>query len=178
MVNKPIAINLLKKKGVGIIDRFISWALTIGRLLVIITETVALAAFLYRFSLDRHLVDLHDEIKIKQTVITATKDSEQSYRNLQDRLLLSSRLTQNENQTVALLQNIYSREKNDLQINTINIAEGHIKIEAVMHSISTLTNFVEALKAYPIINSVSLDRIEDRTSNGSISITMTAKFKK
>ena len=62
-MSDPISINLVKSRKPHFLDRFITWALNAGRLLVIITETVALSAFLFRFGLDREIVDLNDKIK-------------------------------------------------------------------------------------------------------------------
>jgi hypothetical protein len=52
MAKDQISINLLDNKGKSFTEQFLDWALAIGRLLIIVTETVALAAFLYRFSID------------------------------------------------------------------------------------------------------------------------------
>ena len=52
MENSPASINLVKKNEKSSVDKFINWTLSIGRLIVIITEIIAISAFLYRFSLD------------------------------------------------------------------------------------------------------------------------------
>ncbi|HVZ58575.1 MAG TPA: hypothetical protein VG935_02380, partial [Patescibacteria group bacterium] len=96
-MNRQIAlnVNLLKKKGTPNLDIFIHWAITGGRFIVILTETIALAAFLYRFSLDRQIVDLHDQINAKETIVAALKDQEVSYRELQQRILQTKQLSAN-----------------------------------------------------------------------------------
>src|SRR3989344_5628076 len=87
---KSASINLLKSSRNEIFEKFIDWALTIGRLLVIITEIIALSAFIYRFGLDRQLIDLHGTIKSQQAVVSFYKKQEETYRNLQDRLKIAS----------------------------------------------------------------------------------------
>ena len=89
MQKKPISINLLKQQT-SLVDRFIDWALTIGRLLVILTEIVALSAFIYRFSLDRQLIDLHSKITQEQAIANYLNNNEKKYRNLQDRLAIAT----------------------------------------------------------------------------------------
>src|SRR6185312_966933 len=91
-----ITINLAKHRGESFVDRFIRFALTTGRVVVILTEVIALGAFLYRFTLDRTLVDLHDRIQQGQAVVNLLKDNETTFRNLQDRLALASTLTKEE----------------------------------------------------------------------------------
>ena len=61
------SINLLSTKDKSTADIFLFWALYIGRLLVIITEVIALFVFLSRFSIDRKLIDYSDSIKKQQT---------------------------------------------------------------------------------------------------------------
>ena len=63
MAEQVPTINLLPNQGENLTTKFFNWALSIGRLLIILTEMVALATFLYRFGLDAQIVDLHDKIK-------------------------------------------------------------------------------------------------------------------
>lgn len=48
---------------------------------------------------------------------------------------------------------------------------------ANVKSVSSLSSFVDSLKRYPEINSVSIDRIENRPSIGLIKITITTTIK-
>jgi hypothetical protein len=60
-------INLLpkeefEKKPLG---KFLVWALSIGRYIVIFTELIVILAFLSRFKLDRDLADLNQSVREK-----------------------------------------------------------------------------------------------------------------
>lgn len=86
---KGLMINLLPQdsfegKPLG---KFLRWALTYGRYIVVFTELFVILAFLSRFKLDRDLTDLHEEIAQKQAIIEATYDLEDGFRNLQNRLV-------------------------------------------------------------------------------------------
>jgi hypothetical protein len=79
MDNKAqLKINLLKKKSNRSLDVFVRWAITGGRFLVILTETIALGAFLFRFNLDRQIVDLSDRIKVAR--LSVVQSNEEKYR--------------------------------------------------------------------------------------------------
>src|SRR3989344_9329514 len=80
------SINLYKGKSRNFIDRFILWTLSAGRLIIILTEILALSAFLYRFSLDRNLIDLNDKIKNEEIILNYLKKNEENFRSIQDRL--------------------------------------------------------------------------------------------
>src|SRR3989344_9465556 len=106
MDNSPARINLIKKKEVAAFDKFINWTLSIGRLIVIITEIIAISAFLYRFSLDEKLVALHDEIGQKQKQLSLLKRDEENFRNLQDRLSLASKFSEDGTKIFKTFQDI------------------------------------------------------------------------
>ena len=67
MPAKPIEINLLGQEDLKHTPqgRILNWALTYGRDIMIGTEIVVLLAFISRFSLDRKLTDLKEEISQK-----------------------------------------------------------------------------------------------------------------
>ena len=95
MAKNSASINLLRNNKKDTIEHIINWAVTIGRILVVVVELAALAAFLYRFTLDNQLQDLHSKIKQEQTIIELQKKNEDTYRNLQNRLSLISSFTKN-----------------------------------------------------------------------------------
>lgn len=179
MVNNPLStINLAKGKNKNLLDRFLKWALTIGRLIVMLTEIIALSTFLYRFSLDRQLVDLHDKISAKQGMIKLLKSSEEKYRNLQGRLAMASSLSAAGFKTTQIFNDLLSFGTADFIFTNLTISKDSLKIEAKVHSAKTLSNFIKTLKAYPKISSVSLDRIENKTSSATILVAITAVLKK
>lgn len=176
MSNELPTINLFKGRGISFLDKFLTWALTAGRVVVILTEGIALAAFVYRFSLDAKLVNLHDEIKQQKFVIASLKTDEEKYRNLQNKLGVIDSLTKNEQEPVKIFSDIISLAPSDLTINSYNFSEDHIELQATVASLSSLGKFITEIKDYPKIDSVSLDNIENRTTTGEITITLTIKI--
>lgn len=173
-----ITINLVKNRGETLFDRFIGFSLTIGRMLIIGTELVALGAFLYRFTLDRTLSDFHDRIVQQQAVVKLLHDNEVLFRNIQDRLHVSSLLIQQSDTLPTYLIDIANFAPADMNIHTIAVATDAIRIQATIQSVDSLTQFVDKLKAYPPIASVSLDRIDNQTTTATITVSITALLKK
>jgi hypothetical protein len=85
MAARKKEINLLPKEKweTGLIGKLLKWALNVGRYVVVFTELVVIAAFLYRFGLDRQLTDLGEEINQKQAIISSYGDFETKFRRLQ-----------------------------------------------------------------------------------------------
>lgn len=176
MPNNLPSINLAGNKQIPLFDKFIGWSLTIGRLIVILTEVVAVMAFVYRFSLDERLVDLHSAIKQKQNVISVLKSDEDKYRNLQERIALAATFSEKavkSSQTITDIANLASKQA---KVNNLSINNDRVNIAADVSSVSSLADLIETLKNYKNIKSISIDNIENKPAVGlSTSITIMLK---
>ena len=176
MQKSSASINLLKKQT-SLVDRFITWALTVGRLLVILTEIVALSAFIYRFSLDRQLIDLHSKIVQEQAIVNYLKDNEKTYRNLQDRLATAANFSTLGASRLKVFSDIVGFTPQGMSYNNLSLYENRIKVDANVDSVSSLSTFVNSLKNYPAIDTVSIDKIGSKPSSAVIVISITATLK-
>lgn len=174
MEQKAVSINLLKKQG-AFLDKFVDWALTVGRLLVILTELIALSAFLYRFSLDRKLIDLHGKIKQQEAVVKTFKTSEDKYRSLQDRLALASSFSNVGTSKIKIFQDILNFAPNGVRIGNLVMYENRININAAAQNTSSLKTFINSLKTYPKLKKLSLNSIQIKITSG-LAVTLTADF--
>lgn len=170
------SINLVGQ-NLSFVDRFIAWALTIGRIIVIFTEVIALSAFLYRFSLDRQLIDLHSKIKQEQAVLDYLKDYEQTFRDIQNRLSLTSNFGSQAESKIKLMNDIVGFATSGMTFNSIYLQEDRLRVNLTSNSISGVSNFINKLKSYPAIGSVIVEKVEDRTSSASITISITGMLK-
>ena len=175
--NRHPSINLLGDKQGGIFDKFIDWALTIGRLVVILTEVIALSAFLYRFTLDRQLIDLHSQIKQKAAIVGYLKDREETYRNLQDRISVASTFSDSGEKKNKIFNDIINLATEGMTFNDLSLTENNVIINANFKYVSSLTGFANSLKNYSAISGVSLNKIENRLSNAVITVSITASLK-
>lgn len=171
------SINLLKNKE-NFLDEALKWALTVGRLLVIIAEIVAFSSFIYRFSLDRTLIDLHSKIKQEQAVVASLRDQEGRYRNLQERIALATKVSTNDTKNVQIFNDIAKITPIDITYNSFVLSNNDIRIDANVRSITSLTKFIDSLKKYPQISSVNIDRIRNKTASSSIDVFISAKLKR
>lgn len=177
MGNKTSSINLAKKKEKNFVEKFLQWSLTIGRLLVIVTEVIALSAFLYRFVLDRQIIDLHDQIRQKQQIVKFLKPNEDKFRSIQTRLASSSKLASQGAKTTKIFTDILGFKPPDLTFNNLAVSVDLLRIEANVQTIGSLTQFVNSLKKYPQVSSISIDKIENKASNATITVNISAVLK-
>jgi Tfp pilus assembly protein PilN len=176
MAKFSASINLLENKN-KTIDLIVSWAITIGRVLVILVELVALGAFLYRFSLDNQLQTLQSKIKQEQAIVTYQKDSENKYRNLQDRLALISSVSKDAAKNLKTFNDLITLAPSGFTFKVFDLARGKIQLEGNADSVLTLSSFIDKLKTYPLVDNVSLDKIQNNTANATITVGITATLK-
>lgn len=177
MSKKFASINLIKDQKGDLIERVINWSLSVGRILVILTELIALGAFLWRFGLDQQLIDLHTQIKQKQTIVAAFKKNEDEYRNLQNRLSLASNYLSVEEKRLKIYKDILTLKSLGVSFNRISLSFDKITMQISVDSVASLSNFANSLKSYPSIESVSIDKIETKTSSGVIIVGITTILK-
>ena len=81
-------INLLPQSAfeTSFTGRFLQWAVTSGRYIIILTEAVVIVAFLSRFKLDQDLANLSDTIKGQRTLLERQLPLENQFRFTQSRL--------------------------------------------------------------------------------------------
>jgi len=77
-------INLIPKDSFEFspLGRFLSWATTTGRVLVVLTEFVVLLAFGSRFYFDKRVNDLTEEVEQKQVQIETFAETEKQMRKI------------------------------------------------------------------------------------------------
>ncbi len=177
MANKPTSINLLRNEQISVLDKVINWALTVGRLLVILTELIALSSFLYRFSLDRQLIDLHSKIKQEQAIVAILKNNEDKYRNLQDRLSLASNFSKSRSSIPKIFQDVIKFAPPDMTFNSFTLNKNGINVDANVQTTSSLSSFVNSLTNYPAIKNVAINNIENKPLSSSIAVSLTASLK-
>lgn len=176
MANTPASINLFKDKESPLVDKFTQWVLTVGRLIIILTEIIAISAFIYRFSLDERLSNLNSEIKQKQSHLSLLKNDENKYRNLQSRLSLASNFSNESSRVYNTFQEIIGLTPSEIKFINLNLTQNQINMTISILSTSSLKEFVNSLKSYEKIKSVNIENIENRPNSG-IYVIISAQLK-
>jgi Tfp pilus assembly protein PilN len=175
MSKKPASINLLTRKQT-LTDVILVWALTTGRLIIIIVETVALSAFLYRFTLDRQIADLNEDIKQKQAIIEFYKKDEAKFRLLQTKLITLTDVEKKSMSTSETMNDIVSIARNKAILQNMTIQDDSVQITAITPSISLMNSFISGLKSYPKAKTVNISQIENDPETNQISLSLEISF--
>lgn len=175
-MQKPASINLLKGR-VNLLDEIVKWALTFGRLLIIIIEFVAFGTFIYRFTLDRTIIDLHDKINQEQAIVASLQDREALYRNTQERLKVASTVMGGGSKQVKIFNDVADFTPPEIKFESFVIDKGSIVIQADINSVPALTAFLSSLKNYDAISSVTVSSLGTNAGSGKLQATIKAVLK-
>jgi Tfp pilus assembly protein PilN len=178
MAESEQTINLLPHEKENLMTQFLDWALSIGRLLVILTEIVALGTFIYRFGLDAQLVNLHDDIKTKSFIVDNFQSQEATYRDIQDRLQTAKQYTAVGKTTTGVFEEIAKIGQGKITFKDLDVSTDTMKIEVAAESGDAISQFVNALKESPSITSISVDKVANNTATAQITVYITATLKK
>lgn len=153
-------INLLPQEeftqsSVGIA---LSWALSVGRVIVIFTELIVIGAFLSRFFLDARITDLSDEIEAKQARIQASLEFEKNFKVIQQKLKIFSQVASSTS-PVPNLDTIATLVPSDVLLNSFSFSEGDVDLQGNSLSESSLSSFVYSLKASGKFSDVTITQV-------------------
>ena len=174
-------INLL---GKGDFDKttagkLLRWALTYGRYIIICTEIIVLLAFIYRFSLDRKITDLSDEITQKTAIIEANQQFEQQFRYLQNRVNQIGTLFTHQDTPIQILRHLEQITPIGITFTAFSFSKDAVGIDAQAATDGSLNLFLTQLKNSSVLTHINLTSVTKRSSGtGAITFHIDAGLKK
>lgn len=164
-----LSVDEFEKTRLG---RFLKWALTFGRWIVIATELVVILCFLSRFKLDRELTDLGEKIKQQQAIISSFGELEKDFRNLQKRLVKIEDL-EKEQLSVNRLNEVAEMIPLDVFLNEWKVKGGKIEISAVALSEAGLGSLIKEFSESRFKN-IRVEKV-NKKETGEIELQITAE---
>jgi Tfp pilus assembly protein PilN len=162
------SINLLGQEDLARTPqgRIVNWALTYGRYIMIGTEIVVLLAFISRFSLDRKLTDLREEIDQKQAILTANASLEQDIRLVQDRIAKIKIITSDQSKPVNTFTLINTLLPKDTHLNSLEVTSDKFSAEVIAGTTAGFGQFLTNLQSVKQINKVEVGEIKKKPITG------------
>lgn len=158
-------INLLPKDKweTGVIGKLLKWALNVGRYVVVFTELIVISAFLFRFSLDRKLTDLKEEMSQKQATVAAYGDFESSFRSVQEKLKIIKEVEEASVDVDGILFSISQITPIDTVYSSITILDGEVSLEGETLSEVGLATLLAKAQESDRFSEVVLDNVSSAT---------------
>ncbi len=156
-----IEINLLPKDPflASPIGRFLQWALTIGRYLVIFTEMVVIFSFATRFTLDRQITDLNSALHQKEIIILSYGDLETQVVNLQKKIGSYLQVEQQVNIADAFAS-LTQITPPDVSLTELTVTRTSILFSGVSKSSNSLDLLINNIQLSRSFSDVAVDKLE------------------
>lgn len=136
------------------------WTIDAGRAIIVLIELIALVALGYRFIIDRKIVDLHDQIKIQEIYIQAQAADEKTYKSIHDRLKNIKNTNEETATKVQIMNEILKAISSGAFFSAnLSINKQSIIVEGGTFSLVTITEFLENLKNFPSVASISIEEV-------------------
>lgn len=174
-----IAINLLPEDPFidSFVGKFLIWALSIGRYIVVLTELIVIVSFLSRFKLDRNLTDLNEAIEHQKVVILSYEKTESDFKAAQKNINFIKQ-TQTNN---TVLDTLAFLEKNlpiDVKLDTLNIGPTNWSVKAATLSAGGMKTAVDQIIRTNPQSEVSVKDIKLDNKTGEINFAILVTLKR
>lgn len=126
---------------------FLNWSLKYGRVIVIVTEFLVIAAFISRFYFDRILSDLHDTIETKTIQVESQQAIEKKFLLIQKMLGEAGSTLEKQKDFSKLMGNINAVKPSDIQLREVSIKENELSIIAGVANTASLNQFLNGFAA-------------------------------
>lgn len=169
MSAQPVSINLLDQPefNSSSIARIMNWAITYGRYIMIGTEVIVLVAFISRFSLDRQLTDLREEIAQKQIILEANQDFENEFLYVQDTLKKVNILTKTQDKPMNILNSIISTIPIDVFMQSYEYTDKLLEIRFVAGTTQGFSTVLTKLQSIESLSNIEVSEISKNTLRGT-----------
>ena len=159
-------INLLPRKDFDrtIFGKFLRWSLIYGRYIIVSTEIVVLLAFIARFSLDRTITDLNEEIDQKAAIVTANQGFEDRFRNLQNRTNYITHFFAKQDALQRLLTHLQVITPQGVRLTNLTLTDDTVSLDAVAQTSSSLASFLSNLKNSDTLTDISVANVTKKTA--------------
>lgn len=161
---KATNINLIIKDqfGVSYYDQLLSWTLTYGRYIVIITQIIVLSVFFLRFKLDRDHTDLKEAVAQKQAIVESISDLETEIRRVQGKLTHVAQITENQEIISNILYFLQENIPSDTILSVLSISLEKVSFNATSKDLREFSFLLNQLQQDKKFSEVTLEDIKRR----------------
>ncbi|MBI4099564.1 hypothetical protein HY440_01005 [Candidatus Microgenomates bacterium] len=175
---KTVEVNLLPGEDLETRPggKFLKWALSWGKRIVIITEGIVILAFLSRFWLDTTVADLTEKITSKKGAVEASAKFEKTFRQTTERIEKAGRIEQ-ETSLLAVYDKARTLIPNGITISQMAVTTKGLTLTGTGTETS-LAVLVAAFRKSPSFDDLTIDKITKVSPSETIDFSMKASYSK
>lgn len=174
---KQVNINLIirEQSGNSLSEQFLSWILTYGRYIIIITQIIVLSVFFFRFKIDRDHTDLKEKITEKQAIVESLSDFETEIRRVQGRLSNIKAVSENQDGLIKVIRFLQQRTPSDTSFTNLILTTNKISFQASSGNLRTFSYILRQIQTDNKFSEVILQDM-NRKADGRIDFKIEAKL--
>lgn len=170
-------INLLSPShgNNSITEQLLTWALTYGRYIIIITQIIVLSVFFARFKLDRDQTDLKDAALEKQALIEQISEFEKDVKTLQKKIEYVKQSTVNQELLTSITGYLEEKIPSDIVFINLNLTPDKISFSAESPDLLAFSSLLKTMQYEDRFTDIILENI-NRRNNGSLNFKISARI--
>ena len=154
--------------------KFLKWALSWGKKIVVLTELLVVLAFLSRFKLDSDVANFSEEIDRRRTIIIPSSDFEKQFLFIQDRIKKAKIITTSPS-LVTVYDKMTALIPSGIIISTTSLTPTTLSVQGKGED-SLLTTMVTAFKGSSDFDEVTLETVSKSSADPLVKFTLTATY--
>lgn len=168
-------INLLASRSAekSFQEQLLSWAMTYGRYIIILTQITVLSVFFARFKFDREYADLQEKVHQKQAIVSSFGDLESEVRKVQQKLDNIATITEKQHLPVSLLKFFQQHVPTDTKFTSVSFDGTTIAINVSLSSMHSFNILLAQLQNEGWFSEILVEDI-NRRPDGRIAIQIRA----
>lgn len=159
---KTTSINLIPKYDISqtSVGKSLQWVLTVGKTIVFLTFSAVVFSFVYRFSLDKKIEALNEQIEHRVDQITEFQDEEFAIRNLQAKLDFVDELLSEQPNMLEVFRSVENSLPVQSKLDSITFSRNVLSIEGKTKNEVTFSNLLDSLTKQKIFNEIVINNLK------------------
>lgn len=154
--------------------RFLRWAVTTGRYIIVLAELLVILAFLSRFKLDEDLRNINEQINGQVNFLERTYRQESEFRQLQNKIALTKKYLDLRPSPYESLDYLDKRLPDEVVIRTWNINMGEFSFSAETQNEKAMGKIMATMSGDKKWKSIDVTQLYGEKVSG-IKFSITAK---
>lgn len=155
--------------------RFLKWAVTTGRYIIILTELVVILAFLSRFKLDEDLRNLNEQINGQVAFLSSQQPQVDQFLKLQKEVDAVSKMIDNRIDPVEPFVYFEKKITNELIVKSRSVTPSEFTLSAATLSEKAMGKLLASMSADGIWKSIDVTNLTGDRLNGILFTVMAKK---
>lgn len=174
-------VNLLPKEELETkpFGRFLKWALSYGRYIIVTVELIVFLVFFSRFIFDRELANINDKIEQKQAIIASAQEFEDRFRAIQDHISYVETLDTDRRIYLDILDTLERITPVQVSYNSVSFSEESLTLQGFANNNESFAQLLAQLKIIDTFTAISLDSLSENEENEDmLDFSLTISFAK